>query len=49
MTADTITGGRGEGRVVTVTGGATGIGRAACDRLLADGFPLAMLDPLTRS
>ena len=49
MAADTITGGRGEGRVVTVTGGATGIGHAACERLLADGFTLAMLNPLTRS
>jgi NAD(P)-dependent dehydrogenase (short-subunit alcohol dehydrogenase family) len=31
-------------RVSVVTGGASGIGRATCSRLLADGFTLAVLD-----
>ena len=36
-------GGSGQ-RVAVVTGGASGIGRATCARLLADGFALAVLD-----
>jgi NAD(P)-dependent dehydrogenase (short-subunit alcohol dehydrogenase family) len=32
------------GRVAVVTGGGSGIGRATCSRLLADGFTLAVLD-----
>jgi NAD(P)-dependent dehydrogenase (short-subunit alcohol dehydrogenase family) len=33
-----------EGRVAVITGGASGIGRATCSRLLEDGFRLAVLD-----
>jgi NAD(P)-dependent dehydrogenase (short-subunit alcohol dehydrogenase family) len=35
---------RGQSRVAVLTGGASGIGRASCARLLADGFTLAVGD-----
>jgi NAD(P)-dependent dehydrogenase (short-subunit alcohol dehydrogenase family) len=38
------TGTGADGRVALVTGGADGIGRASCARLLADGFTLAVCD-----
>jgi len=36
--------GRFDGKVVIVTGGATGIGRAACERFAADGAKVAVAD-----
>jgi NAD(P)-dependent dehydrogenase (short-subunit alcohol dehydrogenase family) len=42
--AETTLGRRFEGRAVLVTGAASGIGRAACERLAAEGASLACLD-----